>query len=296
MKILGRDPFALGLTLGMVLFATVSARSAAPAGPQPQLPSPQPVLASHKALYTVTMTNARSGGEYLDVSGKMLLQFTDACDGWTTSQKSLLRSLLADGTEELSNSDFTSWESKGGDSYTFSVKQVDGNDVTEFRGRAKRLGANGAGVAEYTKPERKSYQLPPHFFFQTAQQIKLLEIANKGERFFNGQMFDGSEGGGASQFNAVILKSAIPVKLGIKSTLLDSPSHRVRIAFYSPEGVTPTGSDGNKAAADTGEQPEYEMTMTVHDNGVVSDYDYQYEEFSIHGQLEAIQPMPTPHC
>ena len=295
MKIFGRDPFALGLTLGMALFVTVSARSAAPAGPQPQLFGPQPILASHKALYLVTMTNARSGGEYLDVSGKMLLQFTDACDGWTTSQKSLLRSLMADGSEELSNSDFTSWESKGGDSYTFSVKQVDGNDVTEFRGRAKRVGPNGTGVADYTKPEHKTYKLPPRFFFQTAQQLKLLEVANKGERFFNGQMFDGSEGGGASQFNAVILKAAIPVKLGVKSSLLDGPAHRVRIAFYSPEGVAPSGGDGSKAA-DTGEQPEYEMTMTVHDNGVVSDYDYEYEEFSIHGQLEAIQPMPTPHC
>ena len=91
MKILGRDPFALGLTVGMALFVTVSARSAAPAGPQ--MPAPQPSLASHRALYAVTMINARAGGEYLDVSGKMLLQFTEACDGWTTSQKSLLRSL-----------------------------------------------------------------------------------------------------------------------------------------------------------------------------------------------------------
>jgi hypothetical protein len=293
MKISGRDLLAVGISAGVALLVSFPAGSAAPSSVQ--IPAPLPSLASHRALYSVTMTNARSGGEYLDVSGKMLLQFTDACDGWTTSQKSLLRSLLADGSEEMSNSDFTSWESKGGDSYTFSVKQADGGDVTEFRGRAKRGGANGSGIAEYTKPEHKIYKLPPHFFFQTAQQIKLIEIAGKGERFFNGQMFDGSEGGGASQFNAVVLKSGVPVKGGVKSPLLDGPAHRVRIAFFPAEGTGSSG-DGGKPAADTGEQPEYEMTMTVHDNGVVSDYDYDYEEFSVHGKLEAIQTLPTPHC
>lgn len=257
------------------------------------MPAQSAGLVSHKALYSVTMTNARAGGEYLDVSGKMLLQFTDACDGWTTNQKSLLRTLLADGSEENSNSDFTSWESKAGDSYTFSVRQVQGNDVTEFRGRAKRSGANGSGTAEYTKPERKIYRLPPHFFFQTAQQIRLLEYAKKGDKFFNGALFDGSEGGGAAQFNAVVLKSMAAPEHKVKSVLLDVPAHRVRIAFYPPEGTNP---DGARVSAETGEQPEYEMTMTLHDNGVVSDYDYDYDEFSVHGRLEAIETVNRPHC
>lgn len=289
MKISGL--LACGLSAGVVLCVAFPAVSAAPAA----APVPQPPMAliSHKAVYSVTMTNARTGGEYLDVTGKMLLQFTDACDGWTTNQKSMLRTLLADGTEELSNSDFTSWESKAGDSYTFSVRQTQGGDVTEFRGRAKRSGPNGSGVAEYTKPDRKSYKLPPHFFFQTGQQIRLLEYAQKGDRFFNGEMFDGSEGGGAAQFNAVVLKAMADAR-GVKSPLLDVPAHRVRIAFYAPEGMSPDGA--GPRTADTGEQPEYEMTMTLHDNGVVSDYNYDYDEFSVHGRLEAIETVPRPHC
>src|SRR5215469_2772218 len=55
------------------------------------------VLASHKALYTVTLTGTRAGSDYLDVSGKMILEFTDACDAWTTSQKSLLRTVTGEG-------------------------------------------------------------------------------------------------------------------------------------------------------------------------------------------------------
>ncbi|MDB5393415.1 MAG: hypothetical protein JWM91_921 [Rhodospirillales bacterium] len=278
-----------GAVWGAIMLGSVPAFAAA-ATP----PSPQTILISHKALYSVTLTGTRPGGDYLDVSGKMILEFTDACDAWTTSQKSLLRTVTGEGTEALSHSDFAAWESKAGDDYKFSVRQTQDGDTSEFRGRAKRNGQGDTGTAEYTKPERATYKLPPHFLFQTAQQVKLIEYARKGEHFLSGDMFDGSEGGGAAHFNAVILKlNADAAKSALKDPLLDSPPHRVRVAFY-PAAGTANQSDGK--AADTGEQPEYEMTMTVHDNGVVSDYDYDYQDFSVHGQLKAIQALPRPHC
>jgi hypothetical protein len=282
---------ARGLLAGAIIGVPFQA-FAAPAAP---VPASSTVLASHKALYSVTLTGTRPGGDYLDVSGKMILEFTDACDAWTTSQKSLLRTVTGEGTEAISHSDFAAWESKAGDDYKFSVRQTQDGDTSEFRGRAKRNGQGDTGTAEYTKPERVSYKLPPHFLFQTAQQVKLIDTAKKGDHFLSGDMFDGSEGGGSAHFNAVILKLN-PDRAGsvLKDPLLDSPVHRVRVAFYPPAG-TGDQNDG-KAAADTGEQPEYEMTMTVHDNGVVSDYDYDYQDFSVHGQLQAIQALPRPHC
>ena len=261
----------------------------------PPVPVNAPILASHKALYSVTLTATRPGGDYLDVSGKMTLEFTDACDAWTTSQKSLLRTVTGEGTEAISHSDFAAWESKAGDDYKFSVRQTQDGETTEFRGRARRPSQGDAGAAEYTKPERIIYKLPPHFLFQTAQQVKLIEIAKKGDHFLSGDMFDGSEGGGAAHFNAVVLKpSAQGAPSILKNPLLDSPAHRLRVAFYAPAG-TGDHTDGT-AAADSGGEPEYEMTMTVHDNGVVSDYDYDYQDFSVHGQLQAIQAVSKPHC
>jgi hypothetical protein len=282
---------ARGFLAGAIIGVPFQAFAAPPA----PVPASSTVLASHKALYSVTLTGTRPGGDYLDVSGKMILEFTDACDAWTTSQKSLLRTVTGEGTEAISHSDFAAWESKAGDDYKFSVRQTQDGDTSEFRGRAKRNGQGDTGTADYTKPERISYKLPPHFLFQTAQQVKLIDTAKKGDHFLSGDMFDGSEGGGSAHFNAVILKLN-PDRVGsiLKDPLLDSPVHRVRVAFYPPAGAG--GQSDGKAAADTGEQPEYEMTMTVHDNGVVSDYDYDYQDFSVHGQLQAIQALPRPHC
>jgi hypothetical protein len=290
MKISISGSIARGLFVGVILCVSFQADAA------PPLTANQTVLASHKALYTVTLTNTRPGSDYLDVSGKMILEFTDACDAWTTSQKSLLRTVTGEGTEALSHSDFAAWESKAGDDYKFSVHQTQDGDTSEYRGRARRNGPGDAGTAEYTKPEKATYKLPPHFLFQTAQQVKLIDYARKGGHFLSGDMFDGSEGGGSAHFNAVVLKTpgTDPAAPGLKNPLLDSPRHRVRVAFYPPDG-TDDKSDG-KTASDSNEEPEYEMTMTVHDNGVVSDYDYDYQDFSVHGQLQAIQALPRPHC
>lgn len=254
------------------------------------------MLASHKALYTVTMTGTHAGSDYLDVSGKMILEFTDACDVWNTRQRSLLRTVTGEGTESLSHSDFSARETKDGTDYNFSTRQTQDGDTSEFRGHAGRNTQGDGGTAEYTKPETTRYKLPPHFLFQTAQQVKLIEYAKKGGHFLSGDMFDGSEGGGAAHFNAVVLKT--PAKdpaADLKNPLLDSPLHRVRIAFYPPAGTSDDKSD-SKTASDSNEEPEYEMTMTVHDNGVVSDYDYDYQDFSVHGQLQAIQTLSRPHC
>jgi hypothetical protein len=287
MKMLNSAFVARGLLVGGMLLSA----AAVEAGPPPNAPIG---LASHKALYSVTLTTTRPGSDYLDVSGKMILEFTDACDAWTTNQKSLLRTVTGEGTESISHSDFSAWESKDGNDYKFSVHQTQDGDVSEFRGRARRNGPGDAGTADYTKPERASYKLPPHFLFQTAQQVKLIEYARKGEHFMSGDMFDGSEGGGSARFNAVILKPSAADPAVPANPLLDSPRHRIRVAFYAPTGTADPKDE--MTAADTSEEPEYEMTMTVHDNGVVSDYDYDYEDFSVHGQLQAIQAVPKPHC
>jgi len=253
-------------------------------------------LASHKALYTVSLTSSRPGSDYQDVTGKMSLEFTDACEAWTTKQKSLLRTISADGSEELSDSDFTASESKSGNLYSFDVRQSQNGETAEFHGRAKRT-ADGSAVAVYTKPKLKSYKLPLHVLFQTEQQRKLIELAEKGLHFLNGYMFDGSEGGGAARFNAIILKPpASGAAMPVNSPLLDSPGHRIRIAFYPAAGTADNEEANGQPTADSGDEPEYEMTMTVHENGVVSDYDYDYRDFSVHGRIEAIQPIPQPHC
>ena len=65
--------------------------------------------------------------------------------------------------------------------------------------------------------------------------------------------------------NVVVLKPRTNTALetSIKNPLLNSPSHRVRVAFYPAAGTTDSKA-GDSANPDTGsEEPEYEMTMAL---------------------------------
>jgi hypothetical protein len=69
--------------------------------------------------------------------------------------------------------------------------------------------------------------------------------------------------------------------------LLKSPAHRVRLAYFPAED-----EKGNSFGA----EPDYEMTMILHENGVVSSMQIDYEQFSLKGNLSALEPGQKPKC
>ena len=46
--------------------------------------------ASHRATYAMKLSHSDAGSEVIDVRGTMTYEWQDACDGWTTAQKSLM--------------------------------------------------------------------------------------------------------------------------------------------------------------------------------------------------------------
>ena len=254
----------------------------------------EPPLAPHRALYIITMTNAHPGGNYVDVNGKMYFEFADACNDWTTSQKFMLNTVDSDGKRGSSESDYTSSETKAGDSFTFSVRKTQDGQTEAVKGVARRGAPGTPGTVEFSKPEHKIFGLPPQFMFPTAQTVTMLDHARKGDRFFSGQMFDGTEESGTVPFNAVLLKPAAPPSdLQVKSPLLKAPARRIRIAFYP--AVNGSGPQ-TKAGLANGGRADYEQTMILHDNGVISDMEVDMGDYSVHYRLQALQPMPHPKC
>lgn len=251
--------------------ATAAAANA-PAGPAP-----------HKAIYTMTMVTSKQPGQIVNVSGRMYYEWRDGCDAWTTDQKFALDYVYAEQNSTRFNSHYTAWESKAGNDYSFAVKRTrDGELVEEYRGTAKRAKA-GVGTAKYVKPEPESLELPNGFFFPTAHTMSIIRKANEGQKFFNAQMFDGSDGEGAVEVNAVLgPRVEKDPSAAVQSPLLDTPARKIRMAFW--------GADPNAAL------PEYEMTMTLHDNGVVSGMRIDYDDFSIQGRLTAIDTLPAAKC
>lgn len=241
----------------------------------------------HRALYEVSLSSVQSGGQLVDIRGKMYFEWKKSCESWTTDHKSTLVYEYADGTSSRINSDFAAYETLDGKALDFSSRRENNGVVfEEFRGHASR-NVNAEGAAEFSIPEETKFNLPKNTFFPMQHTYEILQRARNGERFFNATLFDGSDNEGPQQVNVFIGEKADPlhglrVNKSIDLALLKSPARHMRLAFF------PSEDDGGSA--------EYEMDLVALENGVVSDISIVYDTFTITQKLVALKQVEAPLC
>lgn len=241
----------------------------------------------HRAIYEVSLSSVQSGGQLVDIRGKMYFEWKKSCESWTTDHRSTLTYEYADGTSARINSDFASYETLDGKDLSFSSRRENnGTLIEEFRGHAK-LSTNAEGDAVYSVPGELNFKLPKNTFFPMQHTDEILARARKGEKFFNAALFDGSDDKGPQLVNVFIGQKADPMKdfkvtKDVDLSLLKSPARHMRLAFFSAE-------DDSAAA-------EYEMDLVALDNGVVSDIKVIYDTFTITQKLVALQKVDMPAC
>jgi outer membrane protein OmpA-like peptidoglycan-associated protein len=143
------------------------------------------------------------------------------------------------------------------------------------------------GIAEFTKPSQTSIALKPDVLFPTAHTLFLIDEAEAGVPFVVRQVFDGTTVDDATMISAVIGPTLKPGEEDadehpIKSPLLDRPSWRMRLGFFPAE---------SKA-----EEPDYELSMRLMDNGVSQNMSLDYGDYTVSARLDHIEPLPKPTC
>ncbi|MBL8697393.1 MAG: DUF1849 family protein [Alphaproteobacteria bacterium] len=244
-------------------------------------------LASHRAVYVLTLGTAKANG-VAAVEGAMSLDWQETCDGWTMAQRMRFQLFDSDGESIDNDITFSSWESRDGLSYRFTMRTLRNGEVAdELRGRATLDGRGKGGKAVFTLPENEILELPPGTLFPTEHTLELIDGAKAGRRTLTRPVFDGASVEGAMEVNAVIAavaaaEAAVP-GAGKAAELVNGPSWRVRMAFFRMDDQR-------------GSEPEYETTLRVFGNGVGTDFLFDYQEFSIKARLERLEMVPPPRC
>ncbi|WP_109110819.1 cell envelope integrity EipB family protein [Azospirillum sp. TSO35-2] len=278
-------PAALPATVGAA-FVAGALLASVPAMAQPAATSLAAVAAKiqpHRALYTMSLASARNGSKVSGVRGRMMFEWADACDGWTTEQRFQLRFVYSEGDDMAMNTNYTTWESKDGRHYRFNVRKlVNGELDDEVRGEANLKSADGGGTAQFTKPEPQEMELPPSTMFPTAHTLAILDHAAAGEPFFTRTIFDGSDAEGPTEVSTVVGKAAAPLESAKDPLLKVEKSWPVRMAFF------PTQSDSA--------QPEYEMSLRLLENGIAESMQIDYGDFTVNAVLDKIEALPKSGC
>ena len=250
-------------------------------------------LQPHRALYNLRMTALRNATAIANVNGQMFYEWHESCDRWTTNQKFQMDFLYPEGDPARLNSTYTTSESRDGHDFDFSTRRErNGVLAEEVRGQAGPKSSFGIGAlrfAHFTKPNDQGFDLPSGAKFPSAHTAAIIAAAKRGVKFMNLPLFDGSELGPAVDVSIVIKKDKDPE---LANNLKDDPLlkkdvYRVRMAFFSNNKEKKPASAAEKST----ELPDYEMTLWLHEDGIVSQYQIDYPEFSLIASLDALDAI-----
>ena len=240
-------------------------------------------ISPHRAAYRLELASTRTGSPVVSVTGLMTFEWADACDGWATDQRYLMKLINADEPERILKTSFVAWESKDGRRYRFNVKRTrTGGAAENVRGEAS-IDDSGAGVAKFELPVEKQFTLPTGVQFPTNHILALMAAGAKGSRFEPGMLFDGGSVEGAQPVNAVLLpKRPAKPNDAISSELARPFVWPMYLAYFV---------DGDKSG-----EPDFEMSMDLQSNGVVPRIVLDYGDFKVNGILERLEPLKAPGC
>jgi hypothetical protein len=239
------------------------------------------VFAPHRALYAMTLGEKKAGSGIIDVDGRMAFEWREDCDGWVVEQRYAMRYFGASSTVREVDTHFTTWESKDGKRYRFFVNNKPGSGSPEkIEGFASHPGSDGTGAARFTIPEETDFTLPSNTLFPSAHTFEMIDAALAGGKFFAAPMFDGSEVEGPTSVSAVMGKKSI--EPDAENSLLRGPQWPIRMAFFA--------SDSQAS------EPTYEMSLTMHDNGIASALELDYGDFTVKVKLKTLEALPEPAC
>lgn len=266
-------------TLGALALAVAGSLAPAEAAPP---------LLSHRAHYVMELDRSRAAGEVADATGLMVTEWEDACDGYLTRQRFALR--IGDDIGGVVLNDFvtSSWESRDGTRYDFTVvRRVDGEISEEYRGRVAPEG--GRPVLRYSVPERAEVALPAETIFPTEYIRRVIAAAEAGENRVEGLVFDGAGEDPLYDIVAFIGRPLGPdaappagLEAAAQAQLAGLASWPIHLSYYLPEAKTP--------------EPDFEMRARLFANGVASDLVLDYGDLALRGALTRLDQIAAPAC
>lgn len=245
--------------------------------------SPADGIMPHRALYRVSLARATSSSEIIDVQGRMGFEWRDDCDGWAIEQRYLMAFSRASGDGYEIRSQYTTWESKAGDTYRFIIERERGGGAERLEGRATLplpLGS-GKGKAVFSSPSHKEFVLEAGTLLPTEHTMRLIDQAKEGKTFFRAPVFDGSEVEPGSLVSAVIG----PPKSGpapIDHPALSGEYWPVRLAFFKVEEAESA--------------PDFEMSVDLLANGVARKMLLDYGDIRVALTLEKLERLDAGAC
>jgi len=249
-------------------------------------------LAPHRAIYEMTLEEARSASGITGIDGRMVFEFTgSACDGYSLNMRMVTQMTDSQGQTNLTDLRSSTWEQGDGEKFRFQSAQYLNDKLGDVTmGRAVRAAPSEAVKVKLSQPSRGEIDLSGQIFFPTQHSIALIEKALEGKSLFQAKIYDGSEKGRKVYETTAFIGNTVKpgadmtgLEAAAKGKNLDAlPSWPVSIGYFEP-------TDGDLT-------PSYQIDFRLYENGVSRELLIDYGDFSIHGRLTSLEYLKAKAC
>jgi len=230
-------------------------------------------LVPNRATYDLRLEHTSPGGA-VAARGRMVIQFRDTCDGWSTAQRMVADMTNADGATTRTDFLVTAWESKDGRSMRFDVKSASGGKLDKEKRGTAAVADDGSIAVSLLSPVRRQFELPAGTIFPSQQTIQLASAASRGQATVKRLVFQGGDEGD--------LYVSTAERATDRAGLLKNVSAWTMLVSYF----------ANKRAADL---PEYEVASRLYANGISGSMSLIYTRYTLRATLSRLEPL-LPVC
>ncbi|WP_363347373.1 cell envelope integrity EipB family protein [Methylocystis echinoides] len=264
------------------LFAAILAAPLTPAAPA--FAQGEPPLASHRAIYELTLDKASGSKAPAQARGRIVFEFAASCEGYVQNFRQITELQPAEGATKLSDMISATFESLDASDMRFKVETKVDNRVSEATDGKARREKDGKILIDLTKPKRAHVDLEGQVFFPSEHLIHIIEAARAGQQLLEARVYDGTGRGDKSFDTLTVISKAIETPASEKATesLKGLKRWRVAVSYFE------TGKrDG---------QPIYVLSFDLYENGISRALSLDYGDFVLKGEMKELALQPATAC
>ncbi len=274
---------------GLLLYGLMVGLVPAAATAQPR---PAPIhLVPHRAVYDISLDDARSASGITGVDGRMVFEFSGSkCAGYTINMRMVTQMNDSQGQSDMRDIRSSTWEQGDGKKFRFQSAQYVNDKLGDVTmGRATRDNADAPVRVRLSKPSPAELTLPAKVLFPTQQSIAILRAAEAGKSMLQSKFYDGSEKGRKLYDTTAFIGKRIPpgttknMEAPAKAHGLDKLSAwPVSIGYFNTLGGDLT--------------PAYQIDFLLYSNGVSRELRIDYGDFTIYGHMSQLEYLTPEKC
>jgi hypothetical protein len=260
--------------------------------PQQALAFAASKLVPHRAIYEMTLDEARSASGITGIDGRMVFEFSGSpCDGYSLNMRMVTQMTDSQGQTNLTDLRSSTWEGGDGKKFRFQSAQYLNDKLGDVTmGRAVRAAPAETVKVNLSQPARAELDLSGQIFFPTQHSIALIEKALEGKNLFQARIYDGSEKGRKVYETTAFIGTQ--VKPGADEATLEPPAKEKKLGELPSWPV----SIGYFEPKDGDLTPSYQIDFQLYENGVSRELLIDYGDFSIHGTLTSLEYLKAKEC